>query len=767
MQPSPEYLATAQQAFSLCQKGQYQQALELAETLLALPPLQPSLFNLAAVCARSLGLPGKAEHYLRTAIELAPDYANAHANLGLVLQDAGCFDEAEAAFQMALKLDPTHQEATISLGNLYRATKQPEHAEAAYRQALGMAPENVNALYNLGLLLVELDRPDEAEAAFRQSLKIQPNQADVYIDLGNVLKDRLRHDEAEQAYRKAITLWPEYADAHFNLAILLMESRRMEMAWTSLQRCLHLQPDHANALNAMGNLLNQSGRLDEAEEAYRRALIIKPDSANHRSNLGNLLMESKRLPEAEAEFRQAFSLEPTYGYALGQAASCARQLLSWSHASSDESNILSSIELGTSGIPSRIIMFLPSASAQLQLQAALLATGDKLRPFLDKPPIFSPVNHEPSQRIRIGYLSADFREHAVMHLLRGVLETHDRARFKIHAYSMGTNTKDSYRKSVEESVEVFRDIRMMSDRDAADFIAGDGIDILVDLTGNTKDSRIGIAASRPTPIIVNWLGYPGTLGHARLADYIIGDPIATPANQAEFFSETLAQMPNCCLPNDRKRPISQVPERDDEGLPANAFVFSSFNQSFKLIPETFDVWCRLMREIPESILWMGGIPAAAIDNLRKEADVRGIDPGRIIFARRKQSIADHLGRLSLADLALDTFPYTSHSTGCDTLWAGVPLITKIGDTFSSRIAASLLHTVGLPELVTATWDEYFQLAYKLATQPEKLRFVREKLAHNRLSSPLFDTIQFTRELESLYLKMWGQYQSGIREPILV
>ncbi|OGT01289.1 MAG: hypothetical protein A2143_07055 [Gallionellales bacterium RBG_16_57_15] len=766
MQHSPEFIATAQQASSLFQQGRFQQALELTETLIDQSPRQPGLLNLAAVCARQLGLPGKSEAYWRSAIEIAPEYATAHGNLGLVLRDSGRHEEAEAAFRKALELDPNNLDAMTNLGNLYRATQRPEQAEAAYKNALRMAPEDVNALYNLGLLLAELDRPDEAATAFRMALKIRPDQADVYNDLGNALMDGLRFDEAEVAYRKAIALSPDYADAHFNLAILLMEYRRMEEAWTSLQRCLHLQPDHANAFNAMGNLLNQAGRLDEAEKAYRHALKIRPDSANIHSNLGNLLMESNHLPEAEAEFRQAVALEPTYGYALGQAASCARQLLSWSHAASDESSILSSINNGTSGIPSRIILSLPSASAQLQLQAALLASRDKLRPFLDKPPMFSPANHQPSQRIHIGYLSADFREHAVMHLLAGVFEFHDRARFKIHAYSMGPNTKNRYRERVEQGVEVFRDVRMMSNRDAASLIAGDGIDILVDLTGNTKDSRIGITASRPTPIIVNWLGYPGTLGHARLADYIIGDPVATPANQAEFFSETLAQMPNCCLPNDSKRPIGHVPARDEEGLPTDALVFSSFNQSFKLIPETFDVWCRLLRDIPGSILWMAALPAPAIDNLRKEADVRGVDPDRIIFAQKKRDIADHLGRLSLADLALDTFPYTSHSTGCDALWAGVPLITKIGDTFPGRIAASLLHTVGLPELVTVTWEEYFNLAYILATQPEKLKAVREKLARGRLSSPLFDTVQFTRDLESLYLKMWGQYQSGIREPIL-
>lgn len=766
MSLAPEHLAAAQRAFALHQQGHSEQALALIEPLLTLSPPQPALLNLAAVCARSLGLLDRAETYLRSAIEIKPDHAAALCNLGLVLSDAGRLGEAEAAFLEALELTPDDANTTVNLGNLYRATKRPVEAERLYRDALGAAPDHVNALYNLGLLLAEQDRHDEAEAAYRQSLKIQPRQADVHNDLGNVLMDRLRFGEAEDAYRKAIALSPEFADAHFNLATLLLERRRLEEAWRQLQHCLRLQPDHANALNAMGNLLSQTGKWEEAENAYRHALKLRPDSANIHGNLGNLLLELSRFPEAEAEFRQAVALEPTYGYALGHAASCARQLLSWSQAASDEANIIASVERGVPGIPSRILMSLPSADPRVQLQAALLACRDKIQPFLDKPSLFNPASHPRGQRLRIGYLSADFREHAVMHLLGGVFELHDRTRFKIHAYSIGPSTRDLYRERVEKNVEVFRDVRLMSDEEAASLIAGDGIDILVDLTGNTKDSRLGITASRPAPIIVNWLGYPGTLGHARLADYIIGDPVATPASQAEFFSETLAQMPYCCLPNDGKRPIGRVPTRDEEGLPAGALVFSSFNQSFKLIPETFDVWCRLLRDIPGSILWMAALPDSAAENLKREAGVRGVEPDRIIFAHKKWDIAGHLARLSLADLALDSFPYTSHSTGCDVLWAGVPLITKTGETFASRIAASLLHAVGLPELVTATWEEYFDLAYTLATHPEKLKGVRERLAHGRLSSPLFDTVQFTRDLEALYSKIWGQYQSGNRTPIL-
>lgn len=765
MSLSPEDLARARHAFALYQQGHAGQALELIEPLLREPP-QPGLLNLAALCARALGRLERAEEFLRAALAAQPDHAPAQSNLGLVLRDAGRLDEAEQAFRKALELTPDDADAATNLGNLYRAMARPAEAERAYKNALAVAPDHVDAHYNLGLLLADAGRHDEAEAAYRQALKLRPNQADIHNDLGNTLMDQLRLDAAEHAYREAIALNPDYVDPHFNLALLFMERRRMEEAWTLLRRCVQLQPEHAGALNAMGNLLSHAGRLEEAEQAYRRALEIQPDSASVHSNLGNLLMERARFPEAEAAFRQAVALEPDYGYALGHAANCARQNLDWSHAATDEANLIAAIERGISDIPPRILMSMPAVDARLQLEATRLASRDRMRPFLDKPPVHRPPGEARDVPLRIGYLSADFREHAVMYLLGGVFELHDRAGFRIHAYSIGPDAADRHRARVTDNVEVFRDVRRMSDEEAAAAIAEDGIDILVDLTGNTKDYRPGITAARPAPVIVNWLGYPGTLGHARLADYIIGDPVATPADMAEFFSETLAQMPHCCLPNDAGRPIGPTPTREEEGLPADALVFASFNQGFKLTPEVFDIWCRLLREVPDSVLWMMAVSDVAAENLKREAGLRGVAPERIVFAQRKRENADHLARLRLADLALDSFPYTYHSSGCDLLWAGVPFVTRIGATFASRIAASLLHAVGLPELVAASWEAYFDLAHRLATRPDELAALREKLASSRLASPLFDTARFIRDLETLYARMWAQHRSGQRAPLL-
>jgi len=765
MHLSPEYIATAQQAFALCQQGQFQQALELTETLLSQSPPQPSLLNLAALCARPLGLVGKAEAYLRSAIEIKPDYANAHGNLGLVLRDAGQIDEAEAAFHMTLELAPNDLDTLINLGNLYRATQRPAQAESAFKKTLEMAPENVNALYNLGLLLSELDRLDEAEAAFRDSLKIQPDQADVYNDLGNVLMDRLRLDEAEQAYRKAIALWPGYADAYCNLGMLLLEAGKRDAAMAAFRRTLELAPGHPDALNSLANQLSLAGNIEQAEQAYRQVLATRPDSANLYNNFGNLLRDAHRFAEAEAAYRAAVSLQPDYGHALGQAVSCARNHYDWSKADADADAIAQALRNEATGIPALMVLSLPELDPRQHRLASELTAIKSLKPYLGLPPLVEPILHRQHARLRVGYLSADFHEHAVMHLLAGVFETHDRSGFEIHAYSVGPTIRDDYRQRIEQGCEFFHDLSSNSKLDAAKRIAADEIDILVDLSGHTGHAKPAITAQRPAPIIVSWLGYPGTLGLPRLADYIIGDAVLTPMEHAGHYSETLAWMPHCYQPNDHGLKIGIRPTRREVGMPEQALVFCSFNQPYKLTPAMFSIWCKLLDSVPNSVLWLQQPKdGSAIDNLRREAANRGIAAERLVFGP-KLPMPEHLARLQLADLALDTFPYGSGATGSNVLRAGVPMVTLMGESYVSRMAASQLHAVGLPELITTCPEDYFNLARSLALNPGKLSMLRAQLADNRLRSPLFDTTGFTLDLEDLYRRIWQDHERGVRVPI--
>ncbi|WP_428384553.1 UDP-N-acetylglucosamine-peptide N-acetylglucosaminyltransferase [Methylocystis sp.] len=361
-------------------------------------------------------------------------------------------------------------------------------------------------------------------------------------------------------------------------------------------------------------------------------------------------------------------------------------------------------------------------------------------------------------KLRLGYLSNDFQDHATAHLLIEAIELQDRARFELHAYSYGGSDDGAMRARLSRAFDSFNDITPLSDAEAAQAIHRNGIDILIDLKGFTQATRTSILALRPAPIQVNFLGYPGTLGPG-LCDYIITDAFCTPPESAADYAESFAYLPYSYQPHGRHSVINIAPRRVVAGLPEEGFVFCCFNQAFKLTPAVFDIWCRLLRNVPKSVLWL----LAAHDaegNLRNEAWERGVDGSRLIFAPDLPH-AEHLGRLQLADLVLDTAPYGAHTTASDALWAGVPIVTRPGSTFSSRVAGSLLHAVGLPELVVEDQDDYFELAFGLATDKDRLSGLRQTLATNRLRTPLFDVKAYTVALETLYGRMWARYRAGL------
>jgi protein O-GlcNAc transferase len=368
--------------------------------------------------------------------------------------------------------------------------------------------------------------------------------------------------------------------------------------------------------------------------------------------------------------------------------------------------------------------------------------------------------HAPGRRLRIGYLSADYRNHPVGQILPQVIELHDRSRVEVFGYSMGVDDRSDLRKRLAAAFDHFVDLFDCSVSETAQRIRADQIDILIDLHGWTADGRPEALALRCAPVQVNWLGYAGTLGHRKLADYLLGDPVVTPLQQQDCYTETLAHLPNCYLPADSSTALGCRPGRSDAGLPDEGFVFCSFNNRYKFNPQVFDLWCRLLREVPESCLWLSQPGGSAEERLRDEVRARGVDPARIIFAPRVESRVDHLSRLQLADLALDPFPYNSHSSGLDVLWAGVPMVALLGDTFPGRVGASLLRAAGLEELVAASPDDYYQLALALARNPARLHALRSRLADEKADCPLFDMPRFVRSLEAVYARMWDHHQTG-------
>ncbi len=591
-------------------------------------------------------------------------------------------------------------------------------------QSLIEEPQYLFALYNQGLFAEMVTRAEVF-------VKHVPEHGFVWKLLGSALQNLGRQEESLIAMQKSVEFMPNDADSFYNLGVTFSEQGSVHDAEKNFKRALEINPQHISAIYNLASLFNDTGRLTEAVATYQNALIHFPENTKVMSAL----------------------ISTRYTLCSWHSIYEAEEKLSF-HFQSQE------IALA----PFRLLAF-RTLSPQQFYRAGQLFSTLRYKSQLTALPLAPKIIHH-HKKLRIGYLSADFHSHATVHLMAGVLESRNLEAFDVYLYSYGGELKDASRSRIEKACEVFRNVRELSDVAIAQQIFEDEIDILVDLKGYTLGSRLGIPALRPAPVIISWLGYPGTLGHERLADYIIGDAIVTPLEHAPHFSEKLALMPHCYQPNDNTRPIGARPTRTEAGLPENAFVFATFNQAYKITPEMFDIWCRLLTTVPNSVLWLLEPHPSAQENLRGEMQARGVESSRVIFAPKMEQTA-HLGRLQLADLAVDTFPYTSHTTASDALWAGVPLVTKMGETFASRVAASILKTMDLAELVTTNDEDYFNVALNLAQNSEKFAAIKQKISAQKQTSPLFDTPLFARDLERLYQTIWAQELKGERKVVVL
>lgn len=572
---------------------------------------------------------------------------------------------------------------------------------------------------------------------------------------------------AERYWLLAVEKNPNDAGALFHLGLFYAGLARLEDANQCYNRALSLAPNHplaAMALVNRGNTARLQGRMIEAEADYIRAAHLQPALLQAWLNLASVRLMSGNYAGAGEAYGKVHTAQPNDPHTLLGLLFTRRSAAQWDDDArlADQLPVLLAMSSGTPALPFAALMFgglTPALHRQISFRYATALHAAELQ---QAPLVTTPATPRP--RLHIGYLSADIAAHATVYLLAGVLGSHDSERFQISLYAYGPQGDTPERQQLAAEGIRIVDMSRASDEQFARQIASDGVDILVDLKGFTRGSRTAINARRPAPVIVNWLGYPGTLGHPRMADYIIGDAVVTPLEHAHAFSETIAQLPDCYQPNDGKRPIGQRPSRAEAGLPYSGLVFCNFNQTFKLSPELFASWCKLLEAVPGSVLWQLETAPEVQQRLAGAAADLGMDPSRLIFAKPLPQ-AEHLARLQLADLALDTFPCNSHTTASDALWAGVPLITRQGEHFASRVAASLLRCAGLPELVTDSNDSYFATALALALNPAKLTDLRDRVQQARTTSPLFDTERFTRNLEALYLRIWQQECNGERRPI--
>jgi protein O-GlcNAc transferase len=639
---------------------------------------------------------------------------------GFALHRQGRLDEAEAVYRRVLASQPAHFGALHFTGLIHYQRGALAEAVEWIGRALAVNPASPEAHSNLGLALLDLKRPEEALASHERSLKLKPDLPDTLNNRGNALQALNRPAEALADYDRALQLRPDYVLAH----------------------------------NNRGNALRALGRLEEAVAAFDRALQFAPDFDAALNNRGRALRDLKRFDAAATSFARLVAVAPHQPYAAGMLLDTRLNFCDWTDYEVTSAAIVAAVERGERiDAPFSFLCHALSPMAQLRCAQTFVT--------YECPPVPAPLLRPGMrrERIRLAYLSADFHNHATAYLVAELFECHDRARFEIIALSYGPDDDSLMRARLKKGVDRFVDMREMSDRQAAELMRDEGVDIAIDLKGFTANNRAGILAHRGAPLQVNYLGFPGTMG-APFVDYIIADRHIVPPRLEAAYSEKVVRLPGSYQVNDRKRRIAETsPGRVEAGLPAEGFVFCSFNNTYKIRPAMFDVWMRLLRQVGGSVLWLLQDNAAAADNLRRHAEARGISADRLVFAPRLDLDA-HLARHRLADLFLDTFPVNAHTTASDALWVGLPLVTLSGETFVSRVAASLLAAVGLPELITDSLADYETLALKLATTPALLAAIREKLQVGRETSPLFDTDRFRRHIESAYLTMYERHLSG-------
>lgn len=596
----------------------------------------------------------------------------------------------------------------------------------------------------------------EAKILLSKILDIDSKNFDALNIIGVINGNENNHDEALNFFKKAQKIRPDYNLINFNLGKALSEIGNDFEAIKYYKIAIRLDKNHLGSWLNLAKSLYQLKRYDEALIHCDQAIKLKPDFAEAYVSKGVIFNSLKSYDEALICYDHALKLKPDYEYLFGMLMHVKMFLCNWQDFKVNVKSLTLLInENKRSTTPFAIIALIDSLS--IQRKSSEIWTKDK---HLINSSLGLISKYQRRNKIRIGYYSADFHNHATAYLMAELFERHDKNSFELIAFSFGPDKRDEMRQRLSKAFDQFIDVRLRSDKDIALLSREMGIEVAVDLKGFTRDSRTGIFSYRAAPIQVNYIGYPGTMA-AEYIDYIIADPTLIPIESKKHYSEKVVYLPNSYQVNDRQRVIAdKVFTKEELSLPSDSFVFCCFNNNYKITPDTFNGWVRILKAVEGGVLWLlEDNPTAGI-NLRKEAQARGLDPNRLVFAKRMK-ISEHLARHRVADLFIDTFPYNGHTTASDALWAGVPVLTRIGESFASRVAASSLNAIELPELITTTQEQYESIAIELATIPEKLRFIKQKLERNKLTTALFDTPRFTKHIEAAYKQMYERYQADL------
>jgi predicted O-linked N-acetylglucosamine transferase (SPINDLY family) len=718
----------------------YEQSIQLN------PQFADPYYNMGVI-NQELNLMDKAHDCYKKAIKLNPFFTDAFNNLGVVLQKIGRYEESIEIFKKILEQNNTDFRILNGLGNSFRGIHNYDMALECFKKATLLNPNSAESFNNLAVSYQNKKEYSLAQEAYEQALKIDPFYTDAIFNKAILLEEMGLLEEALIEYENVLLKVPDKNTVHLNKGNTLKKLRRYQDSIKSYEECIKLQPNSFDAYNNLGVVYQELKLFNESYDSFSKAIEIAPENYLAYLNRGGLLKEAKKFKEALDDYEKVIALNPNAPYVLGERLYIKMLLCDWENLEIYIKELIEGIYLGQKVSPSFPLVAFED-SCETQKLASVIWSNDKFpeNQFLGN---IVPREKTPSSKIKIGYFSADFHNHATAYLMAELFELHDKNRFEIYGFSFGPNQNDEMRNRIQNAFDHFFDVSLMSDMLIAQLSRTLEIDIAIDLKGFTFESRPGIFAHRAAPIQVNYLGYPGTMG-CEYIDYLIADRTIIPEESRKFYTEKILYMPDCYQINDRKREIANNPiTKYDYGLPQDQFIFCSFNNNYKIMPQIFDSWMRILKTIPNSILWLLQDTENVVSNLRREASIRNVDPSRLYFAPRV-NLADHLARHRFVDLFLDTFPCNAHTTASDALWTGLPVLTLTGESFSSRVAASLLKNIGTPELITHSFAEYENLAILLASKPDLLSSIKNKIVDGALNSKLFDSKLFTLNLESVY-----------------
>jgi protein O-GlcNAc transferase len=764
-----EALASYQQALSLkpdfaealynggtllWQMRRHNEALAAFDRLLALTPKNAgALFNRGVVLAELTRFEEAVEAYDK-ALAVQPDFAQALGNRAIALWKLRLFEAALESCDKALAIQPDDVATLYNRGLVLADMKQPEDAITSFAGALALAPDAIDILASQGLALFDLGRFEEAVASYDRVLALDANNVETLSNRGLALSALNRPDEALASYDKAVTIQPRFAPAWNNRAMVLKALSRHVEALHAYDQALALDQNNVEAWNARGSVLRGLGRFEDAVNSYNAALNIRPSFAEARNNRAYVLWADLGLLDAARfDLEKLLTIDPDFPDARGELFQLRMYGGDWNNYAQEAAALDAGVRAGRRVVRPFIYQAISQSPEDLQKCSRVFA--EAMYPAMAAPKV---KKRRAGGKIKLGYLSSDFRDQATADLTAGLYEMHDRDKFELVAIDSGRSDDSAMRKRLEAAFDKFVPIAGMADEAAAETIRDEKIDILINLNGYFGTPRMGVFARRAAPLQVNYLGFPATLG-APYIDYILADRIVIPEGERKFYTEQVVWLPDTYQVNDSKRAIGDDTSRVGQRLPQDAFVFCNFNQSYKLTPDTFALWMRILKQSEGSVLWLLDSFPAWRENLGRTAQKHGVAPERLIFAPYFPA-QQHLARLKLADLFLDSLPYNAHTTASDALWAGLPLLTLRGTAFPGRVAASLLTAAKIPELVTETPEAFEKLAVELANDKAALAKLRAKLGKNRTNCPLFDTARFTRHIEAAFTTMWERHQQG-------